>query len=44
VDLVARERFNMLIGAVFLIIVLFSPDGILGLWQKVKEGLQKRTI
>lgn len=44
VDLIARERFNLLIGSVFLIIVLFSPDGILGLWKKFKEGLQKRTI
>jgi branched-chain amino acid transport system permease protein len=32
VDLVDRERFNLLIGAVFLIIVLFSPDGLLGWW------------
>ena len=32
VDLVDRERFNLLIGAIFLIIVLFSPDGLLGWW------------
>jgi branched-chain amino acid transport system permease protein len=32
VDLVDRERFNLLIGGVFLIIVLFSPDGLLGWW------------
>ncbi len=30
-DLYDRERFNTLIGAVFLIIVLVSPDGVLGL-------------
>lgn len=44
VDLIARERFNLLIGAVFLIIVLFSPDGILGLWQKFKDAFKKNTI
>ena len=32
VDLVDRERFNLLIGAIFLLIVLFSPDGLLGWW------------
>ena len=44
VDLIARERFNLLIGAVFLIIVLFSPDGILGLWQKLKGRGKKSSI
>ncbi len=29
-----RERFNLVIGVVFLAIVLFSPDGLLGLWSK----------
>lgn len=33
IDLVDRERFNLVIGGVFLAIVLFSPDGLLGLWQ-----------
>ena len=35
IDLIDRERFNMLIGFGFLIIVLFSPDGLLGLWDKL---------
>jgi branched-chain amino acid transport system permease protein len=39
VDLVDRERFNLLIGVVFLLIVLFSPDGLLGWWSY----LQKRV-
>jgi len=34
IDLIDRERFNMLIGFCFLIIVLFSSDGILGIWDK----------
>ena len=32
IDLIDRERFNLVIGAVFLVIVLFSPDGLLGWW------------
>lgn len=37
IDLIDRERFNTAIGAVFLAIVFFSPDGILGLWERTKE-------
>ena len=37
VDIVDRERFNLLIGGVFLAIVLFSPDGLLGLWAAVRR-------
>jgi branched-chain amino acid transport system permease protein len=36
IDLVDRERFNLLIGGVFLAIVLFSPDGLLGIWSRLK--------
>lgn len=35
IDLIDRERFNTLIGLVFLAIVFFSPDGLLGLWQRL---------
>ena len=35
IDLVDRERFNLVIGGVFLAIVLFSPDGLLGLWARL---------
>jgi branched-chain amino acid transport system permease protein len=37
IDLIERERFNLLIGGVFLAIVLFSPDGLLGLWAKLRS-------
>jgi branched-chain amino acid transport system permease protein len=33
--LVNRERFNLVIGTGFLLIVLFSPDGLLGLWARL---------
>jgi len=39
IDLVARERFNLVIGGVFLAIVLFSPDGLLGLWARLRARL-----
>ncbi|SFQ18736.1 branched-chain amino acid ABC transporter permease [Tranquillimonas alkanivorans] len=46
IDFIARERFNTLIGLIFLAIVLFSPDGLTGLarrlWRRTtaeeKEG------
>lgn len=42
IDLVDRERFNLVIGGVFLAIVLFSPDGLLGLWQHLRSRLSGR--
>jgi branched-chain amino acid transport system permease protein len=36
IDIIDRERFNLVIGGVFLAIVLFSPDGLLGLWAKLR--------
>ena len=39
IDLFDRERFNLVIGAVFLLIVLFSPDGLLGLWGHLRARL-----
>ncbi len=39
IDVIDRERFNLVIGVVFLAIVLFSPDGLLGLWAKLRSRL-----
>lgn len=38
-----RERFNLVIGGVFLVIVLCSPDGLLGLWAMVRSRLGPRS-
>jgi branched-chain amino acid transport system permease protein len=38
-DLLGPERFNTLIGIVFLVIVLVSPGGLVGLWDKAKERI-----
>lgn len=32
------ERFQLLIGISFLVIVFWSPDGILGLWEKWRQN------
>lgn len=42
IDLVGSDRFRMLIGSVFLLIVLFSPDGLLGLWEKARARTRRR--
>ena len=34
--------FNSLIGIIFLVIVLLSPDGLLGLWERFTNLLQRR--
>jgi len=41
IDFFDRERFNLVIGAVFLLIVLFSPDGLLGLWSALRKRLMR---
>jgi branched-chain amino acid transport system permease protein len=44
IDLVGAERFNTLIGIVFLAIVFVSPDGILGLWGRIKPHLAQGSL
>jgi branched-chain amino acid transport system permease protein len=34
--------FNSLIGLIFLVIVLVSPDGLLGLWERAMALLKRR--
>lgn len=38
IDLIDRERFNTVIGLCFLAVVLFSPDGLLGLAEKLRSA------
>ena len=35
----AGERFELLIGGGFLLIVFLSPDGLVGLWAKVRDRM-----
>jgi branched-chain amino acid transport system permease protein len=36
------ERFNTLLGIIFLIIVLASPGGLVGAWQSGIDRLRRR--
>lgn len=36
IDFVSRDRFNLVIGGVFLAVLLISPDGLLGLWERLR--------
>ncbi|MBB5214902.1 branched-chain amino acid ABC transporter permease [Parapusillimonas granuli] len=40
IDMIDRERFNLIIGGAFLLILVFSPDGLLGLWHRVRGLLR----
>jgi branched-chain amino acid transport system permease protein len=44
IDLVGADRFNTLIGLVFLIVVFASPDGILGLWRRLAPHLAAKSL
>jgi branched-chain amino acid transport system permease protein len=39
IDVIDRERFNLVVGVVFLAIVLFSRDGLLGWWTALSVRL-----
>lgn len=36
IDLVDRERFNLVIGGVFLLVLMVSPDGLMGLLRRLR--------
>lgn len=38
------ERFQLLIGIGFLVIVFWSPDGILGLWQRFQDSRRRDPL
>ena len=40
-NVLGPARFNTLIGVLFLIIVLVSPGGIIGIWERVEAKLAK---
>ena len=44
IDIVGAERYNTLIGLVFLAIVFVSPDGLLGLWGRIKPLLAQDSV
>jgi branched-chain amino acid transport system permease protein len=44
IDVVGADRFNTLIGLVFLIIVFASPDGLFGLWRRLAPHLAAKPL
>lgn len=40
INLIDRDRFNLVIGGVFLLIVLFSRDGLLGWWTRLRRWIE----
>jgi len=44
IDIVGAERYNTLIGLLFLVIIFASPDGILGLWGRLKPHLGQKPL
>jgi branched-chain amino acid transport system permease protein len=41
-DVLGPERFNTILGVVFLVIVLLSPGGLVGLWERGREFFARR--
>jgi branched-chain amino acid transport system permease protein len=44
IDFVSRDRFNLVIGGVFLLVILVSPDGLLGLWERLRAVLRRDAL
>jgi branched-chain amino acid transport system permease protein len=44
IDIVGADRFNTLIGLVFLVIVFASPDGLFGLWRRLAPHLAAKPL
>jgi branched-chain amino acid transport system permease protein len=42
-NVLGPERFNTLLGIIFLIIVLASPGGLVGLWESGVDRLRRRS-
>ena len=38
------DRFQLLVGISFLLIVFFSPDGVLGLWKKLRASRERDPL
>lgn len=38
----SADRFKTVIGLGFVLVVFFSPDGVLGLWERWRERMRKR--
>jgi branched-chain amino acid transport system permease protein len=44
IDLIDPERFNTVIGLAFLAVILFSPDGLLGLIERLRAAALDKSL
>ena len=44
VEVIDRERFNLVIGVVFILVVLFAKDGLIGVLGQVRDLFKKPTL
>jgi branched-chain amino acid transport system permease protein len=38
---VPRERFKLVVGLGFLLVVLFSPDGVMGIVDRIRQSARR---
>ncbi|MGZ4292344.1 MAG: branched-chain amino acid ABC transporter permease, partial [Gaiellaceae bacterium] len=39
----SQTRFETTIGVIFLVIVLLSPNGLLGIWESIRDAIARRA-
>lgn len=44
IDFVGADRFNTLIGVIFLVIVFASPDGLFGVWRRFARATASTSL
>ncbi len=44
IKFVDPERFNTVIGLVFIAVVVFSPDGLIGMWSAIRRAARTATF
>jgi len=40
---IPRERFKLVVGLGFLLVVLFSPDGVMGIVDKIRQSVRRNS-
>jgi branched-chain amino acid transport system permease protein len=38
---IPRERFKLVVGLGFLLVVLFSPDGVMGIVDRIRQSARR---
>jgi len=40
---IPRERFKLVVGLGFLLVVLFSPDGVMGIVDRIRQSVRRNV-